>query len=223
MESNLYDESTFDRDREYWNRFYSSAARQLSMPSDFAVFVADYLTVGKHLLELGCGNGRDSFLFLKLGLRVTGIDASDYIIKILNNNILGNEKALFICDDFVKFIPKNTVKYDYVYSRFTLHAISECQEDQLLKNMRTFLTNDGIFFVEARTVNDDLYGKGIRVNKNAFIYDDHYRRFIDANEFRIKLERMKFEILLFEEKTGFSKTESSDPMLMRCIARLNKD
>lgn len=71
-------------------------------------------------------------------------------------------------------------------------------------------------------MNDNLYGKGIRVNKNAFIYDDHYRRFIDANEFRLKLERMKFEILLFEEKTGFSKTESSDPVLLRCIARLKE-
>ena len=138
------------------------------------------------------------------------------------NNFLRNGNAEFICEDFVKYTPKDNIKYDYVYSRFTLHAISEYQEDQLLNNMKTFLSNDGVFFVEARTVNDDLYGKGIRVNKNAFIYDDHYRRFIDANEFRLKLERMKFEILLFEEKTGFSKTESSDPVLLRCIARLKE-
>lgn len=221
MESYLYDESTYDRDREYWNRFYSSVAGQISTPSDFAVFVSEFLTVGKCLLELGCGNGRDSLYFLKLGLRITGIDASDYIITMLNN-FLRNGNAEFICEDFVKYTPKDNIKYDYVYSRFTLHAISEYQEDQLLNNMKTFLSNDGVFFVEARTVNDNLYGKGIRVNKNAFIYDDHYRRFIDANEFRLKLERMKFEILLFEEKTGFSKTESSDPVLLRCIARLKE-
>ena len=57
---------------------------------------------------------------------------------------------------------------------------------------------------------------------NAYIYNEHYRRFINADEFKLKLKRLGFEILIFEEGTGFSKTENSDPVLLRCIARLKE-
>ena len=86
--------------------------------------------------------------------------------------------------------------------------------------MKTYLATNGLFLIEARTIKDDLYGKGIRVNNNAFIYDKHYRRFMVANDFKEKLERLNFKILFFKECSGFSKTETSDPVLLRCIARL---
>ena len=222
MEQLWNNESKFDRDREYWNRYYSASEGKLSLPSNFATFVSDYLSPKKHLLELGCGNGRDSAHFLKLGLRVTGIDASDYIIAKLNSSFFNNKNANFICEDFVKFLPKNEMRYDYIYSRFTLHAISEIQEDHLLNNIKQLLKNQGLFFIEARTIRDSLYGLGKRVNKNAYIYDDHYRRFIDANEFKLKLRKLEFEIAFFEERNGFSKIEASDPVLLRCIAQLKK-
>ena len=45
---------------------------------------------GKSILELGCGNGRDSFYFAKNGLNVTAIDASNAVIeKLQNRNING--------------------------------------------------------------------------------------------------------------------------------------
>ena len=218
----LTNELRFDRDREYWNQYYLSKEGQISKPSGFAEFISQYLNPNKCLLELGCGNGRDSIYFLNLGLKVIGIDASDYIIKRLQHEFNDNHNADFIYDDFVQYRPNDKMKFDYVYSRFTLHAISELQEDILLKNIREYVEDDGIFFIEARTVKDSLYGKGVCVNKNAFIYDKHYRRFIDANEFKLKLKIMNYEIIFFEEKTGFSKTEYSDPVLMRCIARLKK-
>lgn len=153
---------------------------------------------------------------------MTGIDASDYIIKELKRRFSDNKNAMFVCEDFVKYFPTDGIKYDYVYSRFTLHAISEIQENRLLNNIKKFLINNGLFLVEARTIHDSLYGKGKKVNTNAYIYNEHYRRFINADEFKLKLKRLGFEILIFEEGTGFSKTENSDPVLLRCIARLKE-
>ncbi len=213
-------ESNFDKDRDYWNHFYFKNEGLLSEPSNFAHFVARYLTAGKHLLELGCGNGRDSLYFLELGLKVTGIDASDYVIDRLNQKFANNINSTFVCDDFIRHLSVYKSKYDYIYSRFSLHAISDSQENELLTNIKSVLSNNGLLFVEARTVHDSLYGKGINVNKNAYIYDNHYRRFIETNDFIKKLKRLKFEILFFKEQTGFSKTDTSDPVLLRCVARL---
>ena len=76
-----------------------------------------------------------------------------------------------------------------------------------------------MLLVEVRSVNDELYGKGSLVEKNAFIYNSHYRRFIERTEFRKKLENLGFEIVFEEEKKGFSKTKESDPALIRIIAK----
>ena len=214
-------EEDFDRDRIYWNQYYTDIKDGLAEPSQFAKDIAPQLEKGRHLLELGCGNGRDSLFFLKQGLRVTALDASDIAVDYLNKMTASNDAALFVCDNFVKCQSLYQMKYDYIYSRFTLHAISEEQEDELLANVRNALSNEGKLFIEARTTKDEIYGKGRQVGQNAFIYDNHFRRFIDVEKFQSKLEIMRFQIESIEEKQGFSKTENSDPVLMRCIAKIN--
>ena len=77
--------------------------------------------------------------------------------------------------------------------------------------------------IEARTIHDQIYGKGTEVNHNSYFYNDHFRRFIDVDEFKAKLENMGYIVESIEESQGFSKVGDSDPILMRCIARVNKD
>lgn len=54
--------SDYDRDTEYWNRFYGEG-KAVEKPSLFAQFALEQMQSGKSLLELGCGNGRDSVYF----------------------------------------------------------------------------------------------------------------------------------------------------------------
>lgn len=213
-------EDDYDRDKEYWNNYYKKFKGELAEPSNFAVEVEKRLELVSHIMELGCGNGRDSLYFLSKGHNTTAIDSSDAAIDMLNETTKNNPKALFICDDFVKCHALYQMQYDCVYSRFTLHAITEEQEDELLANVKEALSAGGLFCIEARTINDEIYGKGIKVAHNAFEYNDHFRRFIDVDEFKKKLEKLGFTIIYIEESQGFSKTEKSDPMLMRVIARI---
>lgn len=208
---------TFSRDVAYWNVFYGQELKEIQSPSDFARFVLPYLKPGKKLMDIGCGNGRDSIYFVKNQLMVTGVDASETAISQLQSY---NEKnALFVCDDFVTCKALYQMQYDYFYSRWTIHAISEKQEDELLHNIKDSIKPDGLFFVEVRSTKDELYGKGKQVGKNAFLYNDHYRRFIDKEEFCRKLEALGLEIIFAEEGKGLSKTKESDPVLIRIIAK----
>lgn len=210
-------EEDYDRDREYWNFYYKGIEGKKVEPSSFAIVIEKKIGCNSHILELGCGNGRDSLYFLSKGHNVIAVDGSDAAIEMLNVMTVENKNALFVCDNFVKCKALYQMKYDCIYSRFTLHAITEEQEDELLANVRSALDDGGIFCIEARTVHDDLYGKGNEVAHNAYIYNGHFRRFIDVDEFRVKLERLMFKIIAIEEAHGFSKTEGSDPVLMRCI------
>lgn len=59
-------ESEYDRGREYWNSVYKKIFIDIK-PSDFARSVInDMLLRDGGVLELGCGNGRDSLFFYKM-------------------------------------------------------------------------------------------------------------------------------------------------------------
>ena len=69
------------KDNEYWNTFYSKK-KLIKKPSSFAFEIVKYLDSDKKLLELGCGNGRDSFFFAKNGIHVIALDLSNQVIDI---------------------------------------------------------------------------------------------------------------------------------------------
>ncbi len=207
---------TFRRDVDYWNSYYAKKLTEVQSPSDFVRTVISYLEPGKSLIDLGCGNGRDSIYFLNHHLNVTGIDVSEEAISQLNQLKLKNGN--FVCDDFVSSKALYQVQYDYIYSRWTMHAISEQQEDELLGNARDALKEGGLFLIEARSVRDSLYGKGTCVGKHAFIYNSHFRRFMEKEVFARKLENHGFRVISVEEGENFSKTETSNPVLVRIVA-----
>ena len=213
----------YSRDTIYWNEYYKNMKGDMS-PSKFAEYVKSYVEKGKHMLELGCGNGRDSVYFLNNGLRITAIDASKIAIERLNETVdksmLNN--ALFICDDFVCSSLMKTSCFDYIYSRFTLHAINLTQEDELIKNVWNALKEDGLLFIETRSTKDSIYGKGEIIEKNAFKYNNHFRRFIDYEEITTKLEKHGFIITYAEENVGFAPSEKEDPMIIRIICKKPK-
>ena len=211
-------ESDFDRDKEYWNQIYKDSFITQE-PSPFAKdVISDMLLRGGDLLELGCGNGRDSLYFAKKGLRVTGIDASNIVIDELNAATKKANNVRFICDDFVRCKSVYSVMYDSIYSRFTLHAINEKQEDELLHNCASALKKGGRIYIEARSVRDDLYGKGEKIGKNEFVYNEHYRRFVEIDILIQKLENLGLQIVSKSEGRGFSTTVNQDPVLIRVVA-----
>ena len=212
----------WNRDEEYWNMFYASAMSKteaLSGPSLFAQnMFEEYMEKDKALIELGCGNGRDSVWFAQNGLNVTAIDASEVVIKELQGkSIPGN--CTFICDDFVTAESIYQIQYDYCYSRFTLHAINEHQETQILMKAFEMLKKNGYLFIEARSIHDGKFGLGQLVEKNAYICDGHYRRFIDLSELILKLENTGFDIIEQKENDQFAPLKGEDAFCVRVVAK----
>lgn len=115
-------------DEKYWTKFYQQHQDPFTA-SLFAKFCCKHY-IKKHdlLLELGCGNGRDAIYFSKNLVKVDAIDLCRKEINYLNQKYK-NSDLKFMCMDFseINFVDK----YDIVYSRFTLHSISEEQENKL--------------------------------------------------------------------------------------------
>lgn len=200
---------------DYWNQYYQNNVCS-TKPSPFAQYVSTMVDPGKRLVDLGCGNGRDTLYFASLGLNVIGIDLSPTAIRMLNRQNVYN--ATFLCGDFIQH-PNHTAEcYDYAYSRFTIHAINPKQESMLLQAMYQAIKPGGKFFIEVRSVHDPLYGKGQPVGRNAYFYDNHYRRFIVLSELVRTLERYGYRVEYATEKTGFAPYGNDDPPIIRIIA-----
>lgn len=211
-------EQDYDRDVAYWNAFYSNKMG-VREPSPFAKFVyQEYLKSNQgNLLELGCGNGRDSIFFREKGIPVTAIDASYEAINSLQDEFNGTEGIQFICGDFVDMdaLPQNK----YCYSRFSIHAITEKQQDRLLRGVHANLVDNGYFFIEVRSVNDELYGKGNSVGKDSYIYNDHFRRFVRIGQLIQKMEDNGYIIDYAAERRGFAPYKDEDPFVIRVVGR----
>lgn len=219
LAAKVKDKKLYNDDTVYWNQYYNSISHIKVEPSKFAQDVfAEYITdTDKSLIELGCGNGRDSLYFASKGLRVTGIDASDIVIAQLKKNI-SIPNVFFVCDDFVNSDTLYQNEVDYVYSRFTMHAITKESEHKVLENAYHVLKSGGVLFVEARSVNDSIFGVGRQVEENAFIHDGHYRRFINMDEFVSSCEKVGFKVTYAEESDEFAPFGSQKPTCIRVVA-----
>ena len=209
-------------DKNYWNNFYKNN-QITNQRSDFANFCAEqYKDNHGILIDVGCGNARDTFFFSSKGISCIGIDQSK---KITENN---QKKIKYHQTKNISFLNSNftNIKFDKIvnhpysiYSRFTLHAINYEEEQKFISNCKSqsFLK---YLFIEARSINDDLYGKGKIVGNHEFI-TTHYRRFIDPQEIKKKLSE-NFKIIFFNESKGYSKkSDEDDPCLIRIIAKKN--
>ena len=103
-------------------------------------FLLKYLNPKSHILDLGCGSGRDSKAFLQQGYKVTAIDGSKELCKIASENI-GQEVN---CQLFHELTDVET--YDAVWACASLLHLSTVELKDTLKIVARTLKNDGYFY-----------------------------------------------------------------------------
>ena len=203
---------------KYWDSYYAKRGAPIP-PSSFAIFCNEnFFGDHCHVLEFGCGNGRDSFYFSKKH-HVTAIDQSIVAINA-NKQRVSDEGILsvdFIDGRFGEKIVGMPQSVDVVYGRFVLHAMSLEDETQALNYAYKTLKPGGKIFLEFRTDKDELMNKGITVGLNERV-TDHYRRFINLDEFLDRLSRIGFTQEYCVEKNGLAKHVDDDPTVARVIA-----
>ena len=201
-------------ENQYWLSYYRHNSIPFS-PSLFAHTVFPYLSENQSLCELGCGNGRDSVFFAKHKIRVDAFDLVKDEILFLQENY-SNEYLNFYWGDFSK-LPANLSNYNAIYSRFTMHSISETMENSVLEWSYHALKESGYLFVESRSIKDPLLKQGKRLGSNEN-FTDHYRRYMDIDIFCKKLTKIGFKIILAEESDTFAITADESPVINRVIA-----
>jgi len=173
--------------KKYWEDYYSNL-----LPSNFAKFCVKYLKKNSKIVDVGCGNGRDSYYFSSLGFNVCGVD---YALKPYNNNVIFKKLS-------VNKLVKSSCIYDIVYSRFFLHSI----KNKEIINLINWTKN--IFIAEFRDISD-----------KPKIYKNHIRNLIDGEWVKNMLINKNFKIIYYKKSKNLAKYKNENPTIVRIIAK----
>lgn len=188
--------------KQYWDKFYKNNP-DVGPSSTFAKFVLCFLDAGETLLDLGCGNGKDTEYFVQNKINAIGLD---------NNKTL--EGDYFLVGDVLE----NLQKSDNYYLRFFAHAVEEEYLDKLLDKINIISDDGAKIFIETRSAH------GI-VEIERFLHDfksgvgNHHKRMLYSFEYFVDKVSKSFEIFYKQESFGLSPFKGEDPCLIRICAR----
>jgi SAM-dependent methyltransferase len=195
----------------FWDRIYQTDNSFFGEePSNFALSCYnEYMKKKSHvrkILELGCGQGRDTLFFASKGIDVTALDFSNIAIEGLlkhakERNLLNNIYAS-IFDPRNKPIPFNNNEFDAVYSHmfFNMHFKWK-QMKFMFQEIRRVLKHNGFNFFSVRNHNDKSFGKGKKIDNNYDVYDlnGFQIRFFTKQHVKTIVKGEGFEILDIKE------------------------
>ena len=186
-----------------WDKVYSSDSAFFGeKPSDLAQkCYSDFKKYGvKMLLELGCGQGRDTIFFASNDLDVYAIDSSKIAIDNVNQKITGKDISLHLRHFEARgALPFDNKYFDAVYShmfynmRFTDEELS-----YLFKESSRILKNKGLLYFSVRSDKDILYNKGKKIDTNIYEINGFQIRFFTKEQIESFLANY-FEIKTIEE------------------------
>lgn len=208
--------------KNFWDSFYKDQNNEkITDASSFARFVCDFVKANSLVIDMGCGNGRDS-RYLNLFNDVVGIDQSDEAIEFCRaqgGSIAGATKTLDfrvlsvedenICQIFKTEFIRSERKSIFVYARFFLHAIDKTQYARFWDFAQCLNRDYSVSVgVEFRTNEDE---------KNFKQFPGHFRTYLDPNAVVADAELRGFRVREILQGYGLAKYKDEDPHLARII------
>ncbi len=179
--------------KKLWEKNWENR-RGLLSASNFAIRSHKFIEK-KHrkLLDLGCGNGRDSFYFAQKGLQVTAVDWSKNCLdQLFELSKKKNVKIKVVHQSIPQLkIKQNSI--DVVYAHLSLHYFDNKTTKNIFNKIYRALRKNGLFFLKCKSTEDELYGKGRKLEDNMYVFKNHIRHFFDKDYTRTQLE--KFQII----------------------------
>lgn len=206
---------------QVWDREYKKSkllTKDNKPQSDVVKFVRwlekdqGFDLVGKKVLDLGSGAGRNSFYFSEHGAKVTGYEISKTAIEIAEKNLedlpynVSYEKR-----SIGEAYPIEDETVDIVLDVTSSNSLTEAEREVYLNETKRVLKNGGYFFVKALCKDRDENAKYLIKNnpgkeKDTYIMPDLgvTERVWSKEDFVFTYEK-HFKIISLEKKTSYSR------------------
>ena len=198
-----------DPNEAYWSNFYSNSKELPFEPSNFSMYAWHFLQSHLqeksqiHILDLGCGNGRDAYFFSSKGYRITGLDPSSKIET-----------------DRFQFIQKNVFEielngFDVYYLRFVIHTLLESDCDQLFAKLSR-LPPEAVIMFETRSTKNITNEEKAETFFRSPIGLEHFRMLYSKKYINEKISE-NFTILESSDSSDVAVFKAENPFCLRYI------
>lgn len=162
----------------------------------------NYIPAKAHILDAGCGTGRDAKYFSQLGYNVTAFDGSKEMVKIASGNL---GRPIFQMQFQDMTFSQNY--FDAVWASASLLHVPYGEFKNILQRLHQVLCPSGIFYASFK------YGDSERKVKD--------RYFFDQNEKNIMffLENLFQPIEIWKSKDTRSIAPSPDKLWLHVLCR----
>jgi ubiquinone/menaquinone biosynthesis C-methylase UbiE len=148
--------SIYKINTEVYNKLgkkYLNDSKKITPPERLAF--SKLFKKGIHILDVGCGGGRDAKFFIAKGFKVTGIDPSSVLIKLARKEA---PKAVFQCVDMLKMkFPKET--FNGIWAQAVLLHLKRSDIPRALRKLYTILKKDGVIHIRVKRGKGEAYVK----------------------------------------------------------------
>tara|TARA_B110000263_G_scaffold246051_1_gene256535 strand:- start:1321 stop:1992 length:672 start_codon:yes stop_codon:yes gene_type:complete len=195
----------------YWNNIYSKQNYFGTGPTILALEAQKLIKTNsiRNILELGCGQGRDSLFFANLGYNVVATDISEnainFIKKTKNEQNIGNLE-LYIHDTLNPFNFKKP-NFELVYSNLALQFFDLIQLPQIFSNIKKIMEPNSFFLFSTKKSGDKYFEFGNKISENSFEYNGITRFFFKKTELENILKKY-FTIISFENDSHINTDET---------------
>jgi 2-polyprenyl-3-methyl-5-hydroxy-6-metoxy-1,4-benzoquinol methylase len=142
---------------------YCRSTVGLDMSSVYNRFLPE-LAPGSHILDAGCGSGRDSKVFLQNGHTVTAFDASPEMARFAG--AYTGQKCRVLCFQEVDF----QQEFDAIWACASLLHVPKCEMESVLSRLIAALRNGGVMYVSF------IEGEGERISADGRLYNSYTAR-----------------------------------------------
>lgn len=207
--------------KQFWNKRHAAENASQTLhsegPSTFALEVQSVISPMSHILEIGCGLGTDAMHFSLAGYTVVATDVSEVVIASLQEKNK-TSTAQFQVLDISQRTGFEDGTFDVIYARLSLHYFTDIVTKQMFKELHRILKPGGYLCFVCKSTKDDLYGKGIEIERDMFENNEHVRHFFSEAYVRECLADAFTIVKLESSKEQFNSTTSA---LVTCIATRN--
>ena len=201
--------------KNFWSNYYKTHNHNINNQSTFAEYVYDNISKDcKYLLDLGCGNCRDSIFFSTKDIQVDAIDYNGHLDNDYHNlTLIKKDVELFLTE-------KDLKPYNLVYMRWFLHAMPYDNAERIFYLACNILEKGSKICIEVRSINDNILKKNSIYDEEDLSYKTTHKRWLYSIPMLENLiEKYNMKKIHIEE--GYfspnKNTETENPLIIRCI------